>query len=149
MWYSVGIAMLLCILFTINETFTMSHSNPIEVDEDDEKKNEGAAYALHKKKEDDSESDWGNDFVEVNKEHNEESMRGSFHEGFVPTPPKGTGQWGGGDYMNGTAFVEKKSHVGVAEGGSSRETFMGTMKQEAGDDAKGMVTTPLSKSAFQ
>lgn len=149
MWYSVGIAMLLCILFTINEMSTMSYSNPIEVDGEEEQNNEGAGYAFYKKKEDDSESGWGNDRVEVNEDHNEESVRGSFHEAFVPTPPKGTGQWGGGDDMNDAAVAEEKSHVGVAERGSSCETFMGTMKQGAGDDTKGMVMTPLSKSAFQ
>jgi len=128
---------------------TMSYSNPIEVDGEEEQNNEGAGYAFYKKKEDDSESGWGNDWVEANEDHKEESVRGSFHEAFVPTPPKGTGQWGGGDDMNDAAVAEEKSHVGVAERGSSCETFMGTMKQGAGDDTKGMVMTPLSKSAFQ
>ena len=149
MWYFVSIGMLLRILLTFNEPFKMSHSNPIEVDGEEEQKNEGAGYAIHKKNNDDSESGWGDDWVDINKNHTEESVRGSFHEGFVPTPPKGTAQWGGGAYMNGTAVVEKNSHVGVAEKGSFHETFKGTMIWGAGDDTKATVTTPLSQSAFR
>jgi hypothetical protein len=46
MWYSVGIGMLLRILFTFNELFKISRSNPIEVDGEEEQKNEGAGYML-------------------------------------------------------------------------------------------------------
>jgi hypothetical protein len=53
----------------------MSRSNPIEIGEEEEQKNEGAGYAIHKKKNDDSESGWGDDWVEVNKHHTEESGR--------------------------------------------------------------------------